>query len=187
MAAVYTYTETYNGSEIVIEVERDVLTDTIGEETVSLHQITAFIDDVETITEYGTTDNHPPIYKPIGDRLTEILQMLKDQIDGVDELDEILTGLGYTGGSEAVLDYVVTTPTTGHIEHDWSPDPDFAILNIEQATLPDYSDAVVTHGGALSPPINDTVTSGVTLYLRIRGQRTGEDWGPYTNRTIVVS
>lgn len=188
MATVYTYTETYNGSEILIEVERDVLSDIIGDNTVSLHQITAFIDDEEVISEYGTTDIHPPVYRAIADRLVELLVFLKRQIDSTDELHDILTGLGYNAGSEGILDYVVTSPTTGHVVHTWSADPDIALMQIRQATLSDYSDAVNIHSGALSSPIDDgDYTSGVTRYMGIRGQRTGEDWGPWSNRTIVVS
>lgn len=188
MGAVYTYTESYGGSEILIEMERDVLTAEIGDFTVSLHEVTAYIDEVEQLTEYVTTDNRPPVYKAAADRLIELLQFLKDQIDEVDELDEIMSGLGFSKGSEMLLDYVVTSPAAGEVTHTWTDDPDIINIEIEEATISDYSDAVNIHEGGFSSPINDTgYTSGVTRYFRLRGQRTGEGFGPWSNETIVVS
>jgi hypothetical protein len=166
------YSESYNGSEIVISVEAHTGTGT--------HTIYFLIDSVVQFSNATVTNT------TIEGVFAEGLQALKDQIDAVEdvELNQILEGLGFTIGSEPILDYVVTAaPGAGSFTHTWTNDPDIDIESLQQADDDAFTVNLTTiHTGALSSPIVDSGVygSGVLKYFRIRGQRTGEPAGPWS-------
>lgn len=185
----YSYGPTdYNGSEIVVTVERDTSSFESTSGPVSLSNVRGFIDGVEVINE------DDPLFAVDGrsglkERLPQLVAILENQIDAIDEFAEVMNEVGFDGSeSEPIVGYTATATAPGEITHMWLNDPDIAIESLDQATLADYSDASNIHNGSLTPPLIDTAyPAGVTRYFRIRGQRTGATAGPYSYDMVVTT
>lgn len=173
--------ESYGGSTIQIEVQRDTGTVDVDGKTITTHTLRGYIDDTLEVTEENPTDATPPIYPGILEKIDLMIDALKMQLDESDELQALLLNDGYTAGSEKIENYVVT-PGSGSFSHSWTNDPDIDIESLEQADDAAFTvNLTLIHNGSLTPPVADTgYGSGVTKYFRIRGQRAGSDPGPWS-------
>lgn len=188
MAAPFSsYTEDYNGSVIVVSVERNTGSFESTGGPVDLHTIHGLIDSVEQTAEDAplyAVDTRPGLQE----RIPQIITDLRNYIDGLDEFAQVLDGLGFVEGSEPIINYTVT-PVSGGFIHNWDNDPDVDIESLWQ-----YDDAAYTtggsniHNGALTPPLPpDTgYGSGVQKWFKMRAQRTGEDPGPWAYATAIT-
>jgi len=179
--STYFIEDTYNGSVITVNVDRDTGTFDSSSGPVSLHTIIGLIDSVEQVTEDAPLD--PVDGRPgLTERIAAVIQSLKDEVDGLDEFEQVMDDLGFVSGSHAVQDYVVT-PVSGGFTHTWTDDTaiDF-IESLQQADDAAFTVNLTTiHSGALAPPITDSsYGSGVTKYFRMRGQKTGFPVGPWS-------
>jgi hypothetical protein len=178
----------HNGSIITVLVERNAGTvDLADGSTVTAHRVTGSIDGVERINDLNPFEAALP-YTSLANKIAATHAALEAEAGGADEFDTLMDTLGYSGGSEAVTGYMVTETAPGELTHEWDFDNDFVEMQIENGLLPDYSDAYVTHGGALADPIVETgYPSGVTNYFRIHGRRDGEDWGPWSYASVTTA
>lgn len=185
----YSYGPTdYNGSELVVTVERDTSSFESTSGPVSLSNVRGFIDGVEKINEDDplfSIDSRPGLKE----RLPQIVVILENEVDAIDEFAVVMDEVGFDGTeSEPIVGYTATATAPGEITHNWLNDPDIDIESLDQATLADYSDASNIHNGSLTPPIVDTgYGAGLTRYFRIRGHRTGADPGPYSYGMVVTT
>lgn len=180
----YSYIDSdYNGSEIIVTVERDTSSFESTSGPVSLSNVRGYIDGVEKINE------DDPLFAidgraGLGERLPQLVQILENEVDAHDEFSEVMEEVGFDGSeSEPIVGYTATAgPGSGQITHNWTNDPDIDIEALDQADDVDFTVNLVTiHSGSLTPPFTDSgYTPSVQKFFRIRGERTGADPGPWS-------
>jgi len=168
------YQERYNGSNIIISIEKD------GDDPGS-HIVTSIVNDAEVDSQTATSEASLTS-RGVVQVAQDMLQAARNNVDGIDALDSLISNHGFSEGSDPVINYAVTGSGSsgGSFVHSVNADLDLNDYEIQQAVDTDFNAAITVYAGT-DPAI--TMTSqgrGVKRMFRIHGRRTDEPWGPWS-------